>query len=488
MKAVVVGAGISGLAAATALAGGGAEVVVLEAGPRAGGKAGIAVIDGVEVDTGPSVLTLPDVFEAVFRAGGAELAEELTLLRADPACRYVLPDGTVVDLYSDEARSMASVHAALGPTAARELAAFLAYARTIWEASAPSFVYGAAPTLTGVLALGPRTWLDVLRIDAFRTMDAGIARHVRTRELAWILRRYATYNGSDPRRAPATLNCIAHVELGLGVFAVDGGIHALVRALERVATRRGATFRYGSPVARIVVEGGRATGVELATGERLSADVVVANADARHVALDLLPRGVPHGLPVEPEPSTSGWVGILRAARRDDRVGHTVLFPEDYGREFVDLFDHDRPPEAPTVYLCAQERCHRRPGWADAEPVFVMANAPAEPASGRRPPEEIVRLREAVLARVRASGLFDAGDRLVWERSPEELAAAFPGTRGAIYGSASNDRFAAFRRPPNALRTVPGLFLASGSTHPGGGMPLCALAGLQAARAALAKG
>lgn len=485
MKVLVVGAGLGGLSAALTLAAAGVEVQVLEAGPREGGKAGIAVIDGVEVDTGPSVLTLVDVFEDLFRRAGTRLGDELTVIPADPACRYVFPGGGVVDVHADLDRSVASVSSALGAQAGRELAAFLAYARRVWEASAPSFVYGPAPSVTGVIGLGPARWLDVLRIDAFASMDAGIARHVHTRELAWILRRYATYNGSDPRRAPGTLNCIAHVELGLGVHAVKGGIFELARALRRVAERRGARFRFGARVERLEVVGGRVVGVTLATGERVAADAVVCNADARHVAVDLLPPGLRHGLPTEPAPSTSGWVGILRAARRPDRVGHTVVFPEDYDREFEDLFDHERPPRDPTVYLCAQERCHGRAGWTDAEPVFAMANAPAEPVRGASDEARIAALRGAVRARLLASGLYGADDAVVWERGPQGLAEAFPGTRGAIYGSASNDRFAAFRRPPNAVRAVPGLFLASGSTHPGGGMPLCALAGLRAAEAVL---
>ncbi len=487
MSVIVVGAGMGGLSAAVALAARGVQVDVVEAGPREGGKAGIAVIDGVEVDTGPSVLTMVDVFEDLFARAGTRLQDELTVRRADPACRYVFASGLQLDVFDDAERSADSVRSALGSRAGDELIAFLHHARRVWEASAPAFVYGPAPTALGVAAMGPAAWLDVLRIDAFRSMDAGIRRYVRTPELAWILRRYATYNGSDPRAAPGTLNCIAHVELGLGVYTVDGGIFELARALRRVAERNGARFHFNAPVSRLDVQGGRVVGVVHADGSRRSADAVVCNADARHVALDLLPGGVPHRLPTEPEPSTSGWVGILRATRRDDRAGHTVYFPPDYDQEFIDLFDRDRPPQQPTVYVCAQERCHRRAGWADAEPVFLMANAPAEPSHGPRPHDAVPTLRSASLDRLVASGHYTADDALVWERGPAGLAEAFPGTRGAIYGSASNDRFAAFRRPPNAVHSVPGLFLASGSSHPGGGLPLCALSGLRAAEAVLAR-
>ena len=204
------------------------------------------------------------------------------------------------------------------------------------------------------------------------------------------------------------------------------------------------------------------------------------NADVGLLRDSALPDAGRH-LPAAAAPSMSGWTGALRAARQADRPPHEVLFPADYDAEFRDIFDHDRPPATPTVYLCAQERCHGLAGWADAEQIFVMANAPAEPVGGPRAPEAWAGLEAAVEQRIRAAGLWTEGDGLVWRRSPTDLAAAFPGSRGAIYGAASNDRFAAFKRPPNRVRTMPGLYLASGSAHPGGGLPLVALSGLAAA-------
>jgi phytoene desaturase len=479
---IVVGGGIGGLCAAIAAACDGHRVRVLESGETLGGKAGTTVIDGVEVDTGPSVLTLPDVFDTLLRRAGTTLADEATVFLPSPACRYQFADGLIVDLFSDREQTRASVQAALGASAARELDGFLDHARGVWEAAAPWFIFRDAPSLSKVITFGPAGWRDLSRIDALRTMDAAIEARVKEPRLRWILRRYATYNGSDPRCAPGTLNCIAHVELGLGVYGVEGGIGALVAALARVATRLGVEIETGARVSQIRTHQGRVQGVTLAHGGTLDARAVVANADARHVLVDLLPGGTRHGLDEEPVPSTSGWVGIVRAKRRPDRVPHAVLFPKDYAHEFVDLFDHDRPPVEPTVYLCAQERAHRRTGWPDAEPVFVMANAPAEPARGARP-HDGGALRATVERRLREADLISDGDTVVWERSATELAARFPGTRGAIYGGASNDKFAAFRRPPNRVASVPGLYLASGSAHPGGGMPLCALSGVAAARA-----
>ncbi len=185
----------------------------------------------------------------------------------------------------------------------------------------------------------------------------------------------------------------------------------------------------------------------------------------------------------------SGWTGVLRAKRahRDDRVAHTVVFPAEYAQEFADIFERDRPPQDPTVYLCSQALSHGRQGWEDADPIFVMANAPCEPATGRRDPALFEALERAVLARLRAHDLMGPEDELIWSRTPSDLAAEFPGSRGSIYGAASNSQFAAFRRPPNRVARLPGLYLASGSAHPGGGVPMCLISGRTAPEEALSK-
>jgi len=489
--ALVVGAGLGGLSAAVCLAARGVRVHVLEAGERIGGKAGVEVVDGVEFDTGPSVLTMPEAIDEVFRRAGTSLRAELTLREERPAFRYLYPDGKTVDVFTRPEETLASVEKSLGASARRELAAFLDYARTIWDSAAPHFVFGEAPSVGGMLRLGPAAIARVTKVDALRSMSSAIESRVRDPYLRPLLMRYATYNGSDPRRAPATMNCIAHVELSLGGFGIEGGIYALVRALARVAERLGVTIETGARVTGIRAPRGRIESVTLADGRALDATIVVANADASHVAEHLVAPGQRQAIKHAGEPSMSAWTGVLRARRRTGeaaRAPHTVLFPRDYLGEFVDIFDHDRPPGDPTVYLCAQEPCHGRRGWEHDEPIFVMANAPPEPAQGHRDPQIAVRLRERVLARLVGAGLIDADDRLVWERSPADLAARFPGTRGAIYGTSSNGMLAAFQRPPNRVASIAGLYLASGSAHPGGGMPLCVLSGRRAAEQALEDG
>lgn len=480
----VIGAGAGGLAAAIGAAARGLRVEVVEAGPRPGGKLGIEVLDGVEVDTGPSVLTLPNVLDELFRLGGSSLADELTLRRLDPGFRYLYPDGVVLDIYHEPEATLESVRAALGGRAADDLAAFLRYAGRIWDASAPAFVLGPAPTPATVARGGLARLASLARIDPLRSMNGAIRARVRSPHLRTLLARYATYNGSDPRRAPATLNCIAHVELALGGFGVQGGMYEIVRALVRVAERMGVIFRYGTAATAIRMRGGRVQAVELADGGVLAARAVVGNAEAAQVLGALLPPELRR----EPgaEPSMSGWVGLVRARRQAGRVPHAVVFPDDYGEEFADIFDRRRPPSEPTVYACAQEGAHGRAGWPDGEPLFLMANAPArrDDAGWRPDPERWDRLRERVLHRAREAGVVHSGDSLVYERTPAQLARQFPGSGGSIYGSSSNSPWSAFRRPANRVRGVGGLYLASGSAHPGGGVPLCLLSG-RAAVAAL---
>ena len=476
----MVGAGVGGLAAALALAARGVRVRVLEAGPRPGGKAGIAEVDGVVVETGPSVLTLPEVFEDIFARAGRRLDEVLALRRLDPGFRYHYPDGCVLEVAHDPHDTLARVRSVLGPEAEAQLASFLDYSGRIWAAAAPHFVMGPAPTWAGMAGLALRHPRAVMAIDPLHSMAAAIDRHVREPHLRLLLRRYATYNGSDPRRAPATLNCIAHVELSLGGYGVQGGIAALVAALVEQIEACGGVIECGVGVERVLLEGGAAVGVAVSGGAERRGRAVVVNADVGWLRDGALPGADAH-LPAASAPSMSGWTAVLRAARGARRFPHEVLFSADYDAEFSDIVDRDRPPVAPTVYLCAQELCHGLTGWADAEPVFVMANAPAEPVGGPRPPQVWAALETAVQQRVRSAGLWSPGDPLVWRRTPADLAAAFPGSRGALYGAASNDRLAAFRRPPNRVAGVPGLYLASGSAHPGGGLPMVAMSGVAAA-------
>ncbi len=484
-EVIVVGSGVGGLSAAILLGATGRKVLLLEAAAQWGGKAGTALVEGVEVDTGPSVLTLPEIFESIFRAAGTSLDQQLCLRKPEPAFRYRFADAGPLDVYLEPERTLQSVAQSLGTEASRELRRFLSRSAEIWDAAAPHFVWSEAPAWHGLLTGGWAQLRAVGRIDPLRTLQASIEQTVKTPELRMLLERYATYNGSDVRRAPGTLACIAHVELGLGGYGVQGGMHELVRSLVRTAQDLGVRMVAESPVTELLWESGRVAGVRCGQREH-RAQAVVFNGEVAALAEGLLPKDAPSSGFKETERSMSAVNAIYRARRRqgaERRVAHEVLFPRDYLAEFSALFDEHRAPAEPTLYLCAQEACHGRTGWEQEEPVFVMANAPA--VDPRVPDGDTERLSATMESRLYEHGLLSPGDRRVFLRTPADLARRFPSSRGALYGAASNGAMSAFRRPPNALSQLPGLYLASGSAHPGGGLPMVAASGRQAALAVL---
>ena len=478
-RALVVGGGIGGLSAAMVLAARGIAVRLLEGADTWGGKAGEVSVDGVSFDTGPSLLTLPHVLETLFEWVGRRLDERVQLRSLSPAFRYHYPDGVVLDVHHDMEETAASVKAVLGGKAADDFVSFLAYAKRIWEASAPHFVFGDAPSVRSLLRRGPGAFLKLPRIDATRSMQSALRRRVRSPHLRKLFARYATYNGSDVRCAPATLHCIAHVELGLGGYGVEGGVHTLVQAMVTICQELGVEMETGARVASIRKVGSRANGVYLEDGRLLEADVVVCNTEARHLFNDLLSKPSESS---SPGPSSmSAWNGVFAAKRAGRDAPHSVFFPEQYGAEFAAIFDDRAVPDQPAIYVCNQTLAHGRPGWSDADPLFVMVNAPSvQEGAGEG---DWGRIRAQVRERLETRGLLSSGAPLVWERTPARLAQRFPGSDGSLYGEASNSLWSAFRRPANRVDGVRGLYLASGSAHPGGGVPLCVLSGMAAARA-----
>ena len=453
---VVVGAGIGGLAGAIACAAAGHRVMVLERASEAGGKLGRARAAGIEIDTGPSVLTLPYVFDELLALAGAP---PLQTERPARWFRYTFPGGPDIDIGNGLAGTLDGVRASLGVRASSQLAAFLERARIAWEVAAPRFVFGEAPGLKALATASPR---ELAAIRPFTTLWQAIEEGIDDPRLRAILARFATYAGSDVRRAPAVLSTIAWVELGLGGFGVSGGMYRLAERLVAAARGLGVAFRFGAEVESILVERGAACGVRLRGGESLYGAAVLCNAEPSLVLGALLPKELRRK--VDGELSFSGRCAVLRAPLRE-RAAHEVRFPRDYLREMEDL-SAGREPADPALYLCAPRVAHGAVGIdADSEAIFAMTNSPAGSA-------------DAPWARE-----IGEGAQVIWERGPGALARDFPGSEGALYGLASHSWRTAFQRPRNRVAHLRGLYLAGGSAHPGAGLPLAASSGRRAAAA-----
>ena len=480
-QAVVIGAGFGGLSAAIRLATSGWGVTVFEAGPGPGGKAGYVDLDGVRVDTGPSVLTMPDVFDDLFTSAGARREDHLEWVEAAPSFRYVWSDGAELVCHPRLEDTLAGIRESLGVKAAREFQQFMEYAGRIWNAAAPHFVYGPSVSWSRVLTMGPSKWKDLLQIDGLRSMESAVHRRVSSPHLRDVLLRYATYNGSDPRKAPATINCIAHVEMAMGGFGVKGGIYRLVEALESLAKRQGVRFQYGARVRKVEVSRGIVTGVSV-DDQMVACDAVVANVEAAALYGPLLGRPLKRSNTL----STSLWTGVYRAKKApssSSSAAHTVFFPSDYRQEFTSLFDRGQVTAKPSVYICDPCRAHGVGSWAESQPMFTMVNT--TPIREDRLPmmrADWSRVRQHTESVLREHDVIEGVDSLLWERTAEGLAERFPGSFGALYGEASTNWRSAFKRPGTRVTGIKGLALASGSGHPGGGMPLATLSGALAAQ------
>lgn len=482
---IVVGAGVGGLAAALRLTAAGHRVTVVEQAPVIGGKLGVLEREGHRFDTGPSLLTMPWALADTLAAAGVSLEDLLDLRRLDPIARYRFADGTWLDAAADDPTFTARLEATFGAGAGAQWAALMDRAAHVWRVSAGPVLMSPLAGLGDLLPL-VRSPRDLAAVAPHRTLRSLGIGYLSDPRLRMLLDRYATYSGSDPRRAPAALVTIPYAERRWGGWYVTGGLRRIAEVLAEQVRAAGGRTRTGTPVERVVLAGDggrqRVAGVRLADGTHLEADVVVANADAAQVATALLPADASgrlrRRLRLAPR-SLSGYVLLLGvdAARLSgaaaDMAAHTVLFPADYDAEFDALFPRrgraSRYVDDPTIYVAVP----RDPSVAPPghQSWFVLVNAPRTDQVAAPPPDYSDRIL-SIMAR-RGVDVRDAVTLRV-ERTPADLERETATPGGAIYGTSSNGPVAAFLRPPNATG-VDGLHLVGGSSHPGGGLPLVLL-------------
>jgi phytoene desaturase len=355
------------------------------------------------------------------------------------------------------------------------------HAGDVWAVTRQAFL---ETPLTGPrdLLKQSRRFSDLRTVAPWRSLDDVGRRYLRDPRLRAYLWRYATYTGSDPRRAPAALAVVPWVEQTFGAWYVKGGLRALADAMHARCVERGVIFRLGAEVTAITQGAdGRVDGVRLADGEHVPADIVVSDADAAEVYGRLLPRSLtaarlPRRRLAAATPSLSAFVLLLALNGRTPGLRHhTVLFPPDYRAEFDAIFGRRPKPVAdPTIYVSAPDDPALRPD-DDSESWFVLVNAPRhDPAQGMD--WEAPGTAQAYAARVldvMAERGLDVRARIRWQvtRTPADLERETRAPGGSIYGTSSNGVRAAFLRATNAS-PVAGLYLVGGSAHPGGGLPL----------------
>ena len=480
---------MGGLASAIDLAAQGLEVTVIERAPAPGGKMREVVVADRAIDAGPTVFTMRWVFEALFAQAGENLADHLTLHPAATLARHAWPGGDRLDLFADRARSAEAIGAFAGPAAAKGYLAFCKEARGIYEALERPHIQSARPGMTTLVRqVG---LLQALRLKPFDILWTELGKHFTDPRLQQLFGRYATYCGTSPFQAPATLMLVAHVEQE-GVWLIEGGMHRLAVAMEGVARRQGVSFRYDTHVSEVIVASGRASGVRLADNEIIAADAVIMNGEPGALGIGLLGNAAASACPPPPKfaqrsLSATTWAMV---AKTDGMplLRHTVCFSTDYKLEFK-LIENGMLPTEPTIYICAQDRggggdAHQNGAAATPidgpERLLLLVNAPATGDRRGFSQAEIDQCMQGVAALLQRCGLQVTATEPPVLTTPAMYHRLYPASGGALYGQAVLVGAAGLKRPDNRTK-LDRLYLAGGSTHPGAGVPMAALSGRQAA-------
>ncbi len=485
-KVLVIGAGLGGMSAAIRLAKAGHQVEIFESSEQVGGKCRTKWFGDVAFDTGPTLLTLPAVYRDLFASSGDSLDSVLDLVPVNPSFDYKFANGDSV-AFSNLSRSqtLLAIREAFGGNSSLDWNTLMLRAEKMWDASRRPFIESELNSLFS-LAKSPSFVRDLQTIAPWKSLRSLVKQISPDPRLRYIVDRYATYSGSDPRSAPAVLLSIAFVEESFGAWHIKGGVGKLSRAISDRASELGVKIHLNAKVISINQNGGRATGVTLEDGQAIPAEIVVANADASQVYSNLLRDE--HPLLRKPRkalsravPSLSGFSIYLSLAKKSGIKPlhhHTVLFPQNYDAEFDDIFSKGKPVKDPTIYICAPADESMLKDKA-SEGLSILINAPRHSTVGSGwnwdDPIFAKQYAQSILDRMENLG-YCIRDRMIRMdiRTPADLEREVMAPGGSIYGSSSNGARSAFTRARNRSPII-GLFCVGGSAHPGGGLPLVAI-------------
>lgn len=475
-KVLIIGAGIAGIATAIRLAVKGYIVEVFEANDYPGGKLAEIKQDGFRFDAGPSLLTMPQYVDELFKLAGKDPSQFFSYQRLDIICKYFYEGGSQLNAYADEQRFVKEVDELTGE--GKVLQQYINKSSRIYELTDHLFLQRSLDQLKTFLSWKAfKSLLHFGEIDTFRTMHEANSQFFADSRLQQYADRYATYNGSNPYQAPATLNVIPHLEQHFGAYFPKEGMYQITNCLVELAKSLGVKFRYRSKVDEIVLKDKKAVGVKV-NGEIINADIVVSNMDVwftYHRLLSQYPQFHPKKI-LNQERSSSALIFYWGIKKQFPELElHNIFFSSDYEAEFEHIWQRQTIYHDPTVYINITSKFKPDDAPPDCENWFVMINVPAN--KGQNWDKFIADARGNIikkLSRILEVGVAEliVSESILDPRSIESRTSSY---QGSIYGTSSNNRYAAFLRHANRSSKIKSLYFCGGSVHPGGGIPLCLL-------------
>ncbi len=474
-SAGIIGAGIAGIALSIRLACKGYQVSVFEANPYPGGKLSEIQLNGYRFDAGPSLFTLPQEVESLFKLAGEDPADFFRYKKLGVACKYFWEDKTIVEAFAEPERFATELEEKTGVDRKQVLAAYK-NSELLYNLLGNLFMNRSLHSWkTFINPEAFKAYRNLHRMDFFRSMHQANKKMLGTPKAVQLFNRYATYNGSNPYQAPATLNIIPYLEMGMGAYFPEGGMHAITQSLVSLAERLGVQFHLNSKVDKIILKEGKATGLQLRKKD-YRFDVVISNADMVSTYRKLLPdEKAPQRLLNQTKSSSAliFYWGIEQPFPGLEL--HNIFFSEDYEEEFRHIFKKADIYHDPTVYINITSKHKPDDAPAGCENWFVMINVPNN--QGQDWDQLIADARRWILNKLKRVLETDVEKLICCEEilDPRLIESKTSSARGALYGNSSNSKYAAFLRHANKSSSIPHLYFCGGSVHPGGGIPLCLL-------------
>ncbi len=472
---IIVGSGIGGIALSIRLAKKkGYDVHIYEANDFSGGKLSQFNLGGYRFDAGPSLFTMPQYVDELFSLCGETSTDFFEYEQLETVCHYFWEDGTRLKAYSNFDAFAQEVKQVFDIDK-KALQNFFDENRMKYELTGRIFLERSLHKFTSWFRKDVgKALFHIPQLDIFKTMHQVNQKKLKHPKLVQFFDRFATYNGSNPYEASGILNIIPHFEHHFGAYFPKGGMVSITSSLVDLALRQGVNFHFGKKVEKIEVKNHKVSGI-LLNGEFISADIVASNVDVYPTYKKLLPNEKHPTRILNEERSSSALIFYWGIQKQfPELILHNILFSKDYEKEFSCLSE-GKIYDDPTVYINISSKHQKSDAPQGCENWFTMINVPFN--KGQYSEEVIQEAKKNILKKIKRSLGVDIEPFIACEDvlDPISIESRTGSFAGALYGTASNDRMAAFNRHPNFSRRIKNLYFCGGSVHPGGGIPLCLL-------------